>query len=221
MRRYLQGTLDFACGIYAVINAFSHVHGLNLAGARRIYRESQLELAADRRVWRSYVGNETDHYWLVRHMLRRWSLPGRALNGAGLTVICPFDGQIAPGEADENIAAAEMYLPERHPSAGPLSLAEAEAEALLVWQTLMRWFEVGGAKRAALLRFHRFLPMIYEPVVSHWSCVRAMDRRMLYLLDASAEDKALHELDRHSLMPGSGERALLRIVPESLFLLSG
>lgn len=220
MRRYIQGTLDFACGIYAVINAFSHIHALNLSGARRMFMECQLELSADYRVWKSYLRNETDHYWLVRHLLHRWGPGGRAIAGAGLAVSCPFDGQIAPGEADGDIAAAAMYLPERHPPAGPPSLDQAEAEALLVWQTLSRWFEAGADGRAALLRFHRFLPMIYEPVVSHWTCVRAMTADVAFLLDASAEDRALHELERRSLMPGSGARALLRIVPESIYLLS-
>lgn len=38
MRRYLQGTLDYACGIYAVINALSLCHNLGFgAGAPYLF----------------------------------------------------------------------------------------------------------------------------------------------------------------------------------------
>ena len=72
MRRYMQGTLDFACGIYAVINALSCIYGLDLAHARKIFQETVHALSKQERVWISFLCNETDHYWLIRWLLGRW-----------------------------------------------------------------------------------------------------------------------------------------------------
>ena len=69
MRRYLQGTLDFACGIYAVINALSLTHDIPLSDARRIFQDTHLALSANSWLWKKFLRNETDHYWLVRILL--------------------------------------------------------------------------------------------------------------------------------------------------------
>lgn len=219
IRRYMQGTLDFACGIYAVINALSLVYGLNLAGARRIFAECQLELAAHPRTFARYMRNETDHYWLVRYMLRRWCPPGKALPFQGLSVCCPFAGQVPPSDLDLELSMPPLYLPEKHPASGPAGAAQAQAEALSVWQTLQGWYENGAGKRAVILRFHRFVPQVADPIVSHWSCLRGMEHDAAHLHDASSEPTALHSFERVALMPGNGCRALVRIVPESVFLL--
>lgn len=71
MRRYLQGTLDFACGIYAVINGLSITHDIPLTDARLIFQDTHAALAANPALWNRYLKNDTDHYWLVRALLRR------------------------------------------------------------------------------------------------------------------------------------------------------
>ena len=40
MRRYMQGTLDFTCAVYAVINSLSVIHNLDLATGRMILAET-------------------------------------------------------------------------------------------------------------------------------------------------------------------------------------
>ena len=74
MRRYMQGTLDFTCGIYAVVNALSCIYGLELAQAKKIFQETLQTLSGQETIWNSFLSNETDHYWLVRWLLGRWCL---------------------------------------------------------------------------------------------------------------------------------------------------
>jgi hypothetical protein len=115
-----------------------------------------------------------------------------------------------------------MYLPEKETPAGPPSPAAAEKEAHEVWSAAAAWFAPEnrtGKRRAAVLRFHRFLPGVVEPVVSHWTTVCRIEKGALHLHDASSDNGALHALEQGRLMPGARERALLRIVPESLLLL--
>lgn len=218
MRRYLQGTLDFACAIYAVINALACTRDLDLAGARKLYRETSLALSGWPNLWSAFLRNHTDHYWLVRYMVRRWCVdaPYR------LRPVQPFSACLLPGGKISGLSGAALYLPEKEPPAGPSSPAAADREAGEVWDAVLTWFkEANGAakKRAAVLRFHRFLPGVPAPVVSHWTTAFCLERDALGLHDASSESGALLTLEKGVLMPGPGARALVRIVPESLLLL--
>lgn len=214
MRRYLQGTLDFACGIYAVINALSLTHSLDLAGARAIFRETHLDITAQPELWADYTGNNTDHYWLVRHMLERWcSAPPYRLR-----VLRPFDGD-ACSEAF-SLARAERHLPENHPPSGPPDRAEAEREAARTWQAADDWLAQHNERpRALVMRFHRFVPGMRAPIVSHWTTGKCIEDAVLHLHDASSEPRALLSLPKNILLPYEGVRASVRIVPESLLLL--
>lgn len=226
MRRYLQGTLDFACAVYAVINALSVTYALDLSGARKIFKETHDSLAGMPALWADYTGNETDHYWLVRYMLRRWCSDGPY----ALRMIQPFCDCLLPTDEDLHIAGAERYLPEREAPDGPSSLAAAEKEAAGVWRELERWLgsealaavtqgRSGMLPRAALLRFHRFVPGLRKPVVSHWTAGKILEQGVLQLHDASSESSALLALERNALVPSFHGRAMVRIVPESLLLL--
>ncbi len=214
MRRYLQGTLDFACGMYAVINALSLTHALDLAAARAIFRETHLDITAHPGLWADYTGNNTDHYWLVRHMLCRWG-PAPPYR---LRVSRPFGDD--PWTEAPPLARAERHLPENHPPSGPPDRAEAAREAARTWQTARDWFaQESGPPRALIMRFHRFVPGMRAPIVSHWTTGMRMEDAVLHLHDASSEPRALLSLSADILTPGRGERAPVRIVPESLLLL--
>lgn len=215
MRRYLQGTLDFACGIYAVINALSLIEGIDLAAGRHMLSESHVALAARPELFAAFARNETDHYWLVRYMLRRWcAAPPHALR-----VVCPH-GAAPPSERDLALEEVPLYLPERLPPEGAPSAREAGAEAALVRRELQTWFsERRKTKRAALLRFHRFLPGVPGPVISHWTCASDCDQLAVHLHDASSDANSLRHLEHRVLNPDANGRPMARIVPESLYLL--
>lgn len=238
-KRYLQGTLDFACAAYAVINALSCACKLDLAGARRIFQETGIALAEYPALWRGFMRNETDHYWLVRYMLHRWcrAAPWK------LRLRQPFSDCLLPDAGKRDLGEAELFLPEQEDERGPPLLEDARQEAASVWERMEDWLD-GREKtgRAALLRFHRFLwhngeiargretsaardpaatPRRIEtrPRISHWTCADAMDNGLLRLHDASSEANALLGLKAEDVLPEDGTRGLVRIVPESLVLL--
>jgi hypothetical protein len=230
----MQGTLDFTCGIYAVVNALSCIYGLELSQARKIFRETLRALSGQENIWSSLLCNETDHYWLVRWLLGRWCMepPWQ------LDIRQPFAGCLLPDNHPDNRIAgqksdwttAALYLPEKHAPRGPACASAAQSEALAVWDVLAGWLDnKNGQKgleeddknaRAAILRFHRFVPGSREPLVSHWTTARAANDRVILLHDASAEPGALFVLERGSLLPGTEHTALVRIAPESVVLLS-
>jgi hypothetical protein len=221
MRRYLQGTLDFTCGIYAVINAVGCIRELRLPEARGIFNATLDAFAARPLLWGAFTRNNTDHYWVVRYMLQRWCLtvPCRpALSRPG-----GFALPVSDADVDPDIASA--YLPERLPPRGPESppggLSDAaRREAGAVRDALREALKSGGVpRRAVLARFHRFLPGVASPLVSHWTCIISADTAALYLKDSSAEKEAVHSIRYDDLLPDAGSPKL-RIVPESLYLLA-
>ncbi len=217
MRRYLQGTLDYACGVYAVINALGCTHGIDLQRARLIFQESLLAFSEHPLLWKAFVRNETDHYWVVRHLLDVWCSSGPWK----LTQRRPFAGQGGCKEGGgPDLARTRLYLPEKEPPRGPASPAAAAKEAAAVWASLNEWLgQSAGRGRAVILRFHRFLPGLEDPVVSHWTAAARLEGNSLMLHDASSEKHALFVLERGALCPAGDERAPVRIAPESLILL--
>jgi hypothetical protein len=211
----MQGTLDFTCGIYAVVNALSRTHGIDLENARSIFRETLLALSGQEELWPRFLRNETDHYWLVRWLLERWLLdvPRR------LDILQPFSDCLQPRGLC--FKEAELYLPEAHEPGGPPDRPAARAEALAVWNALHGWLADGETNaRAAILRFHRFMPGLRRPVVSHWTTAYSANHTAIALHDASAEPGSLFALEREILLPERPAPALLRIVPESVVFLS-
>jgi hypothetical protein len=225
MRSYLQGTLDFACGIYAVINAVACVRGLRLTEARSIFSATLEAFAARPLLWTAFTRNRTDHYWVIRYMLRRWCLSGPCR----LEISRPggFASPISDADAEPDATAA--YLPECLPPRGPETpdalpgclsgAARREAEAVrdALRDALQNRATPG---RAVLARFHRFQPGAASPMVSHWTCIGSADAAALYLKDSSTDEEAVHVIRHDDLLPGNGLPSL-RIVPESLYLLTG
>lgn len=132
----------------------------------------------------------------------------------------PFSSCLLDDGAGADLTRARMFLPEAEDPSGPLETPAAKQEAGQVWQALCDWFAPGvRSRRAALLRFHRFVPGYAYPVVSHWTTANSLSAGLLHLHDASAERNALFTLEEQALMPQHKGRALLRIVPESLLFL--
>ncbi len=206
MRRYLQGTLDFDCALYALINALSCTRDIALAGARHIYQETMLSLSACPRLWEAYVRNGTDQYWMIRHLASRWC-------GGGpwhLRIRQPFGDCLLPDPHYADLAAltdVPLYLPEAAPDTG------GELQTT-VWDTLAAWLGRPARLRAVIFRFHRFLPGLALPVVSHWTCGARIFGETLVLHDASGEENALHSLEKGGLLTG-----MAHIAPESVLLL--
>ena len=226
MRRYLQGTLDFHCGVYCVINALSAMYGIDLSLGRHILAESVLHISRHPDLHEAFLFNRSDHYWVVAYMLARWGSAGRF----PLNATQPIGGQwLAPPQQDPVLSSdrlaeavlkhAAPYLPEPEPDP-----KEEEKNQALAWNTIGQWLRQAeeGKKitRAVILRFHRFLPGIQGPVVSHWTTAfRCMDQ-MLALFDASSEPKAVYSINHSDILPTGGGFCSIRIVPESILLLS-
>ncbi|MDR0828154.1 MAG: hypothetical protein LBN33_09835 [Desulfovibrio sp.] len=219
MRRYLQGTLDFACAVYAVINALSCLYAIPLNSVREIFQKSMEDFARYPRLWSQFLGNKTDHYWVIRYMLRRWCAAGPFK----LDLRLPF-AALAPTDQDLNLGPVSMYLPENLPPQGEAHTGESAftpcQEGAAVLDALQEFFAGTHLPAgAAILRFHRFLPGVTQPVISHWTTVRTMENQNLCLWDASPEQDSLHVLPHSSLLPNQG-KAMLRIVPESIYFVS-
>jgi hypothetical protein len=217
MRQYFQGTLDFACGLYALINALACIHNLELTRARALFQDLLSDLPARPALWRAFLQNETDHYWLIRHALARWcSAPPLACAAEQ-----PFSSCLLPGPGDF-LDTAQVYLPEREAPRGPSSPEKNRAEAAAVWKALTARLSprTDGHfplrfRQAAIFRFHRFLPGMSQPVVSHWTAACRLHGDILYLRDASAEQEAVRQIAAADSFP-----PLIRIVPESLLFLT-
>ncbi|MDL2267667.1 hypothetical protein LJC46_06740 [Desulfovibrio sp. OttesenSCG-928-G15] len=220
MRRYLQGTLDFCCGVYAVLNALSCLYSIDLQTGRKIFQQTLNEFSSFADVWPHFLRNETDHYWVIRYLLQN------RCTGAPYFVnfTQPFATGLTAGEPGAMPDFSSLYLPEEHDPSGPSSSNHRTKEAEAVWESLHAHLaenarHSGPYNEVALLRFHRFLPGIPQPLVSHWTTAKAVDERAIILHDASAEEGALFVLDRDMLFSGK-IRALVRIVPESVVFLS-
>jgi hypothetical protein len=88
---------------------------------------------------------------------------------------------------------------------------------LRVWEALSAWLGSGSAVRAAIFRFHRFMPGSAIPVVSHWTTGTRVCDGELFLHDASGEKESLHSLEKACIV--EQPNPMIRIAPESIALL--
>lgn len=210
----MQGTLDFACAIYAVINALAVTHGINLATSRRIFADTVDALSNHRELKRAFLYNETDHYWVIRYCLARYCQAGPLCLG----MLQPFGSGLMPSVANSgfNLEQAELFVEDDEHSSGRL------ANRPEVWKALEEWLSpevLLKHKRAAIMRFHRFMPGVAEPVVSHWTTCSQVGGDVLYLHDASSEMNAIHQIRREDLQEEPGVATPLYIVPSSVIFL--
>ncbi|MDL2272476.1 hypothetical protein LJC23_05530 [Desulfovibrio sp. OttesenSCG-928-I05] len=218
MRPFHQGQLDFFCGIYAVINALDFLYGLPLARSREIFADTLEELSAQPDLWQATLRNHTDFYWLPPYVLSR----ARERYSYGLTVIRPF-----PGPDFNGTPGTEDALP---PSCLDLESATRLRDGYdcvglgrdELWRHLAGWFATRPGKRAAILRFQRFLPYSQDPIVLHWTVGEAMRGQELLFRDASRDPGAIFSLYRDSTdisaRPGV-RKHLLVLEPPSILLL--
>ncbi len=222
MQLYYQGQLDFFCALYAVINALTAMFGLNLAQARGLLASTLEETSRHPDLWRATLENKTDFYWLTSYMLagchRGSPWP--------LFVYRPFapSGPEELPESARDLSAAAL----RHPEAEKARFADGKEEQA-VWSALEAWLPslpeapvAGAARRVALLRFHRYVPYMKEPIISHWSVGERFYGGTVHLRDASKEESALRALAGtqtavHENGLGSNKNVLLEA--ESLFFL--
>ncbi len=219
-RRYLQGTLDFHCGIYSVVNALACLRGISLQAARTILSESVIALQPYPHLLKAFLRNETDHYWMVAYCLARWTrlLPfqvGYDQLYGDMWVPSPLC------DPEEILAEAKLYLPEKSIT---YESRDQEKKLLdLVWSGIGDWLRPNTGfriQRAALVRFHYYLRGERAPLVSHWTTVIRADKTKLNLYDASANDQAIHVLDYSEMLANARPGAnAIRIVPESVVLL--
>lgn len=220
MQRYYQGQLDFFCAIYAVINALAALYGINLSQARSLLATMLSDISLHPGLWQATLANKTDFHWLAEHMLlacsRGNSYPVR------VTRVFTFDRQIPETAAD--LANARAY------SEAPYDYDLRKPEnASVIWGTFASFLpqleaqpRAGTARRVAILRFHRYMRFVEEPVVSHWSVADRIHNGILHLRDASKEESALYSLDPAVTVfaPESiSETRNVRIEPESVYFI--
>ncbi len=215
MQRFYQGQLDFFCAAYAVINALTALHGITLTQARALLATALSDISHHPDLWKATLNNDTDFHWLAEYMLL-WCSKGSSYP---VSVMRPF--------------APERDIPE---SAGDLALARpyrdpvpSTPDSVLIWSALEDWLpstrvqpRAGSARRAAILRFHRYIRFVPSPVVSHWSVTDCHHEGVFQLRDASKEENALYCIDRDATVFAPElvtEKSPVRVEPESIFFL--
>lgn len=213
MQRFYQGQLDFFCAIYAVINALTALYAINLSQARSLFATALADIAKHPVLWRATLCNETDFHWLTDYLLLACgkipSYPVRATR--------PFADRTEIPESAANLAGI--------PTQRTTSAAVTDPD--VIWAALEDWLprtrtqpRAGSARHVAILRFHRYIRYLDQPIVSHWSMMDCHHDGVFQLRDASKEENALYSLDRDESVFAeqfvSGKKPVL-IEPESVY----
>ncbi len=223
MRRYKQGTLDFYCAAYAVVNALARLRCIDMTQARDLLCDFLLTLSGAPALLNAFMRNETDHYWVVRYLMARWCRE----HPRKIALQQPFSQCLLPDErAVDLLTMAQsnpFFLPEAPLPGSRRTRAQQKAFRAAgenVWNTLESW--MGTPEKAvshtAIFRFHRFMMGREEPIVSHWTTGSYLCGEVLFLHDSSGEENALHSLGKDDLLLEQ-EWPVVWIVPESVLLL--
>lgn len=215
MQRFYQGQLDFFCAVYAVVNALTALYGLRLSQARALLATALADVSRYPELWRATLNNDTDFYWLCDYLLLAC---GKA-SSYPVRVFRPFAEPAVIPESAANLAAAQSYR----------NLAATVPDADTVWSALADWLpatpaqpRAGSARKVAILRFHRYIRYVTNPVVSHWSVTDCHHAGLFQLRDASKEENALYSLDRDVAVFAPelvSEKHPVRIEPESFYFM--
>ncbi|WP_353120407.1 hypothetical protein [Nitratidesulfovibrio sp.] len=206
-----QGQLDVLCAVYAVVNALCSVRQLGIGQARRLFNEVLLDLARDAESFRAVLYNATDHDALVRAVLERASrdvVPLRVERPFATSPALRVTGRVGP---DASGAARGGRGPDASPQPTPRA----------VWEHLAGWL-ADGPERAAVLRFHRYLPFRGDPVISHWTAAGRLLGDTLFLHDSSREANAIHVIERGGFVTAPehlSDDKLLLVEPRCLYLI--
>ena len=215
MQRFYQGQLDFFCAAYAVVNALTALYGINLSQARALLASALADISQHQDLWRATLYNETDFHWLTDYMLLAC---GKAASYP-VRVFRPFAAQPEIPESAADLTRASVYIDPQ--------TAVPDADA--IWAALENWLpatrvrpRAGSARRAVILRFHRYIRYVPNPIVSHWSVADCHHDGIFQLRDASKEENALYSLDREVCVFTPelvSEKHPVRIEPESLYFI--
>lgn len=215
MQRFYQGQLDFFCAAYAVVNTLTALYGISLSQARALLASILSDVSRQPELWRATLYNDTDFHWLAEYMLLAC---GKA-SSYPVQVFRPFAAQREIPESAANLAAAKAYIDP------PLSVPDTDT----AWAALEEWLpatgtqpRAGSARRAVMLRFHRYVRFVPDPVVSHWSVMDCHHAGLFQLRDASKEENALYSLDKECCVfarEAVSEKHPVRIEPDSLFFI--
>jgi len=86
------------------------------------------------------------------------------------------------------------------------------------WQAIHDWLD-GSLRRAALVRFFRYLQPEEPPINRHWSTISHLEDGSLRLYDASHEPDAVQRIGKHEFVTSTADirqGQLLYIEPHSL-----
>ncbi len=221
MRQYYQGTLDFACGIYAVINALGLLHGLGLDGARQIYAESMARISASPELWKKFLNNEMDHYGIVRDVLwqhcsaRPWLC--KVTQPFGNYFLRPENFPLAVTKG--KLVDFEPYASKTF-SHNPSCYDESVMAQEEIVNSLSSWLNNTKTNtRVSILRFHRFMMGAKIPYVSHWTTVKGVSSDAITLYDASSEARALQSIPKKNLFGAFFQEPEVLISPDSIIFI--
>ena len=232
VKKYYQGTLDYACGIYAVINALALTHNISLQSARGMFQRTIEHFACEPVVWKAFMNNYTDHYWVVAYMLNRWCVEAPyKLNRLQPFSSCflhhcygddtPQNSALYPfASLPDDFTGTPLYLGKEDAMQHDGQKAIINTVTEQMWKVLQVWFgEETLHKRSALLRFHRFLPSVTLPVVSHWTTLLHVEDNCIELHDASADKGSVHVIYKEDTLWAGTQPPSVGLVPASLVLL--
>lgn len=220
MQRFYQGQLDFFCAVYAVINALTALYGINLAQGRSLFASMLSDISRYPGLWRATLENRTDFHWLAEHMIlacqKGSSYPVRAHRPFALVRDIPESAaDLSLAQSFSNVGCADKYY--------------RQGGAETIWGEMEQWLlrtetqpRAGTLRRVAVLRFHRYIPLVDTPVVSHWSVADWRCNDVIYLRDASKEENAVYSFDKATTAfsrDAVSETRAVRIEPESIFFL--